>query len=323
MTSPALLASSALLLTMSATLADSPSQVVSFLKRITGTSVVAGHHNDRKIVEDPFKWTAAIRETTGREVGLWSSDFSFDYRIEGREQMTREASAQWKRGAIVNIMWHACPPTIPEPCTWDEGIMSQLTDEQWHELITPGTALHRTWLERVDSLVPHLRALETQGVEVLFRPLHEMNQKAFWWGGRPGPDGTRRLFQITHDRLTKHHGLKNLVWIWNVQDLSRDFEAYDPGPDYWDILSFDVYADSGFTSEKYEDLAALAGNKPFGIGECSVLPTPAELAAQPRWSFFMGWAGLVHEKNTADEIRATYADPRVLTLEEMPGWAAR
>jgi NAD(P)-dependent dehydrogenase (short-subunit alcohol dehydrogenase family) len=88
---------------MSATLADSTSQVVTFLKSITGTSVVAGHHNDRKIVEDPFKWTAAIRETTGREGGLWSSDFSFDYRIEGREQMIREAAAQWKRGAIVNI----------------------------------------------------------------------------------------------------------------------------------------------------------------------------------------------------------------------------
>jgi mannan endo-1,4-beta-mannosidase len=237
--------------------------------------------------------------------------------------MIREAAAQWKRGAIVNIMWHACPPTMPEPCTWDEGIMSQLTDEQWRELITPGTPLNLVWLERVDSLVPHLRALEAEGVEVLFRPLHEMNQKAFWWGGRPGPDGTRRLFQITHDRLTKHHGLKNLVWVWNVQDLSRDFAEYDPGPDYWDILSFDIYADSGFTREKYEDMLRLAGDKPFGIGECKVLPTPGELEAQPRWSFFMGWAGLVHENTSAEAIRATYAEPRVLTLEEMPGWAPR
>jgi mannan endo-1,4-beta-mannosidase len=314
---------SLLLLTASCTLADAPSQVVTFLRGITGKSVVSGHHNDRKIVAEPFKWTEAIRATTGKDPGFWSSDFSFDYRIEGREEMIREAAAQWKRGAIVNIMWHACPPTMPEPCTWDEGIMSQLTDEQWHELITPGTPLNLVWLERVDSLVPHLRQLEAQGVEVLFRPLHEMNQKAFWWGGRPGPDGTRRLYQITHDRLVKHHGLKNLVWVWNVQDLSRDFAAYDPGPEYWDILSFDVYADSGFTLEKYEDMAALAGAKPFGIGECSVLPTPVQLAAQPRWSFFMGWAGLVHEKSTADEIRAAYADPRVLTLEEMPGWAPR
>jgi hypothetical protein len=27
--------------------------------------------------------------------------------------------------------------------------------------------------------------------------------------------------------------------------------------------------------------------KPIAIGECDILPTPEELAAQPRWTFFM------------------------------------
>jgi beta-mannanase len=174
-------------------------------------------------------------------------------------------------------------------------------------------------MERVDALVPYFRYLEERGVEVLFRPLHEMNQGAFWWGGRPGADGSLRLYQITHDRLVKHHGLRRLIWVWNIQDLRRDFADYDPGAAYWDVMSLDVYAKSGFTQQKYEDVLAVARGKPIGIGECDRLPTPEQLDAQPRWTFFMGWAGLVHERNTPEAIRATYASPRVLTRDELPG----
>jgi mannan endo-1,4-beta-mannosidase len=172
----------------------------------------------------------------------------------------------------------------------------------------------------VDSLVPYLRYLEDRGVEVLFRPLHEMNQGSFWWGGRPGPGGTMRLYQITHDRLMKYHGLSNLIWVWDVQDLSRDIAEYNPGPSYWDIMAYDVYNKSGFTQEKYEEVLKVAGDKPIAIGECDRLPSPEVLNSQPRWVFFMGWASLIHERNTPELIRATYDSPRVVTLDKLPGW---
>ena len=46
----------------------------------------------------------------------------------------------------------------------------------------------------------------------------------------------------------------------------------------------------------------------------------AELAAQPRWTFFMPWAELVYKGQDDTQLRALYADPRVVTLDEMPGW---
>lgn len=55
---------------------------------------------------------------------------------------------------------------------------------------------------------------------------------SFWWGGRPGPDGTRRLYQITHDYLKYDKNLTNLIWTWNIQDfgtLLEDADAYNPG----------------------------------------------------------------------------------------------
>mmetsp|Transcript_24578 Transcript_24578/g.70851 ORF Transcript_24578/g.70851 Transcript_24578/m.70851 type:complete len:163 (-) Transcript_24578:858-1346(-) len=55
---------------------------------------------------------------------------------------------------------------------------------------------------------------------------------SFWWGGRPGPSGTRRLYQITHDYLCHNKNLTNLIWTWNIQDfvtLQSDADAYNPG----------------------------------------------------------------------------------------------
>ena len=138
--------------------------------------------------------------------------------------------------------------------------------------------------------------------------------------GRPaGARGTARLFQITRDYLEKEKGLTNLVWVWDVQDLDWTWAEYDPGAAYWDVLALDVYGD-GYTARKYEAILALAGDKPVAIGECEKLPTAAELAAQPRWTFFMPWAELVYEGQDEAQIRALYADPRVVTLDEMPGW---
>jgi hypothetical protein len=34
----------------------------------------------------------------------------------------------------------------------------------------------------------------------------------------------------------------------------------------------------------------------------------------------MGWAELVQQNNSDDEIRTLYASERVLTLDELPGW---
>lgn len=59
--------------------------------------------------------------------------------------MIYEAEREYKSGAVVNLMYHACPPTLSEPCDWNKGIMSKLTDEQWNNLITDGSALNMAW----------------------------------------------------------------------------------------------------------------------------------------------------------------------------------
>lgn len=296
------------------------SKVLKYLYSISGNKTLSGQHNKEPNAE-PLKWTEFINQTTGKYPALWSGDFLFQQEnMDARWTMIHEAKKQWEKGAVINLMWHACPPDEGEPCGWDPGLLNaQLDDNQWKELVTDGTPLNETWKRRMDEIAIYLQFLEDNGVEVLFRPLHEMNQGKFWWGGRPGPDGTALLYRIVHDYFTSVKGLTNLVWVWDMQDMSRDFESYNPGNKYWDVFGFDVY-DNGYDDSWYNYILPIAGNKPIAIGECAKLPSPAVLAAQPRWVFFMPWAELVKESNTAKEITEIYKNPRVITLDEMPGW---
>lgn len=295
-------------------------QVLGFLYSISGKKTVAGQHN-KEPNADPDMWTKYIKKTTGKYPALWSGDFLFQQEnIDERWTMIKEAKKQWDKGAIINIMWHACPPDHGEPCGWDPGLLNaQLDDGQWKEIITDGTPLNQAWKKRMDDIAVYLQYLKDNGVEVLFRPLHEMNQGKFWWGGRPGPDGTARLYQITHDYLTDIKGLDNLIWVWDMQDMSWDFEEYNPGDEYWDVFAFDVY-DNGYDKKWYDYILPIAGDKPMAIGECSKLPSPEVLNEQPRWVFFMPWAELVKESNSEEKINKVYNTPQVITLDEMPGW---
>ncbi len=294
-------------------------KLLGLLDAIAGSRTLTGQHN-REPNAQPTLWTDAIHATTGSYPALWSGDFLFQQEnIAARGTLVQEAKRQWGLGAVVHLMWHACPPDHGEPCEWQGqgGVLSHLDDDRWTELVTDGTPLNRAWKSRLDVIAGFLLELQTAGVAVLFRPLHEMNQGQFWWGGRPGPHGTARLYQITHDYLERQKGLTNLVWVWDVQDLDWSWASYDPGA--WDVLAMDMYGD-GYTAQKYATLLALAKGKPIAIGECAKLPTAAELAAQPRWTFFMAWAELVYSNNSEQQIRDLYADPRLVTLAEMPGW---
>lgn len=306
--------------------AQTPFESLNYLYSIQGSHVIGGMHN-RQPNSNPNSYSQQLYNITGVWPGLYSADFQFEpNEIANRQTMVNQAIQEWNNGAMVNIMWHACNPAKGEPCYWDNnGVLSQMSEWEWSQLITDGTPINNSWKSRMDDIAYYLQQLEDAGVEVFFRPLHEMNQGMFWWGGRPGPNGTARLYQITYDYLTYTKGLTNLIWVWNLQDfstLASDLNSYDPGGQYWDVLTLDMYWSDGqgYTTAKYNAMANKAGNKPMGIGECQDLPAVNLLASQPKWSFFMGWSELVFQGNSNQKIQEIYWSDRVITLNEMPGW---
>jgi len=298
-------------------------ETLNYLYEISGTKTLAGQ-NSRQ-------YWRKMQQIAGDYPAVWGEDMLY-YPSNGtgsmtqwRELITHDAKQRWIEGAVISMMFHACPPTESEPCDWrgrdDTGVLGTLSNEQWQELITDGTTLNRNWKARLDAIYPYLKELDDAGVELLFRPLHEMNQGAFWWGGRPGTNGTAKLYQITRDYLEKTKNLTNLIWVWNVQDfstLTEDLKNYDPGRDYWDVLSLDIYGSDGqgYTTSKYNLLKNKAEGRPIAIGECDVLPSSVILASQPDWTFFMGWNELTQQKNSDATIYGIYNASNVLTLNQ-------
>ncbi len=297
--------------------AQTPHNTLNYLYEIQGKKTLSG--------QEGLQYWEPMHTVTGMYPALWGDDFSFynwggtSSMPEWRSMVTAQAKARWAEGAFISLMFHACPPTQAEPCNWDGGVISSLTDAQWNDLITDGGTLNANWKARLDVIYPYLKELQDEGVEVFFRPLHEMNQGQFWWAGRKGANGTARLFQITHDYLEKEKGLTNLIWVWDLQDfstLASDLNDYDPGENYWDILALDVYWSdgTGYTTSKYNLMKNKANGKPIAIGECDVLPSSSLLHSQPDWTFFMGWCELTQQKNSDATIKAIYEADNVLTL---------
>ena len=291
--------------------------VLDYLKTIGGHSTVAGIHN-REPNAKPNLQTDRLFSKVARYPGLWSGDFLFSARdVSNRWTMMHECKKEWDQGSIVQLMAHIAPPNQPESTTWKGGVLSHLSDQEWTNLLTDGGDLNKIFKSRLDGLTVYFQYLKDNGVQVLFRPFHEMNQKAFWWGGRKGPEGTAKLYRMTHDYLAGTKGLTNIIWVWDMQDMSRDFAEYNPGDAYWDIFAFDVYAD-GYNQSWYDYVVTIAGSKPMAIGECAKLPAPGILTAQPRWCFFMSWAELTFSRNSDQQILDLYNSTNVITREHLP-----
>ncbi|MGI4742725.1 MAG: glycosyl hydrolase [Janthinobacterium lividum] len=302
--------------------AQTPLKSLNYLYAISGVKTIGGIHN-KEPLNMPRAYTDQLQFVTGKTAGLWGGDFLFNSYAD-RWTMIYEAEKQWQQGAFVTLTWHACNPAQNvSPCTFGTGVTSTMSNADWADLVTDGTVLNTRWKSWLDELVPYFKYLKARGVEVAFRPFHEINQPAFWWGGRSGPTGSLKLYQLTHDYLKNTKGLDNILWVWNIQDfptLATDVNNYSPGSSYFDVASLDFYNGDGLTTAKYNAMQAVAGTKPIAIGEIGVMPTAAQLAAQPKWTYFMGWSDLVFSQNTQAQLISLYSATNVLTLGQMPGW---
>jgi len=203
-----------------------------------------------------------------------------------------------------------------------DSVQGKLNDQQWHDLVTPGTDLNERWKSQVDVIAWHLKQLKNAGVPVLWRPYHEMNGDWFWWGKKPGDDGYKKLYRMLYDRLVKFHHLDNLLWVYDCNEVTPNVDSYDayfPGVDVVDILATDVYR-TGFAQEQYDQLLAVAGDKPIALGEVGAVPGPDVLKNQPRWAWFMAWGepGGFARPGQPNPFRAVYESDQALTLDELP-----
>lgn len=239
-----------------------------------------------------------------------------------RQALVETVKVQHAKGHIITLMWHALFPNPDGDCGSYNNLWmpSGCSQEQWMELVTPGTELHGYWLTQVDEVAGYLKQLCAARIPVLWRPYHEMNGVWFWWGNKPGPDGFSKLWKMLYERLTVHHGLNNLLWVWNTnapRDTKDDeafaYELFYPGPEWVDVLAADVYR-KDYRQSHHDDLLQLADGKPIALAEVGELPPNDILDQQPGWLWVMPWGHLGFLYNSAEEIDAFYGRNNVLPL---------
>jgi mannan endo-1,4-beta-mannosidase len=303
--------------------------LLSYLHSISGKYTLTGQHNFPNTKDTYTKQAAA---EYGKTPAIYGQDFGFAApgdkdAVAARPDIVAECKRQWQGGAIITLCWHAVPPTADEPVTFQPprdgsptntlaSVQGQLTDEQWKELLTPGTRLYQHWCDQVDVIAAFLKQLQDARVPVLWRPYHEMNGDWFWWGGRQGNYGTVALYRQMFDRFTYHHRLNNLIWVWSVDRPStprRQFSNFFPGTNYFDIASLDVYRND-YSQAYYDELLKLAAGKPIGLAEVGPPPSLEILKQQRNWTWWMLWSGMVGRggTNTIEVVN----DPLSLSLSD-------
>jgi mannan endo-1,4-beta-mannosidase len=303
--------------------------VLQLLQDLSGQYTLTGQHN---FPNTRGRNSAFAARYLGKTPAIFCSDFGFAKADDtdsylARPDIVQEAIRQYRSGALVDLCWHAVPPTADEPVTFRPlpgsdpqrlaSVQGRITDEQFQAVLTPGTPLHEHWCAQVDAIAVFLRQLQDAHVPVLWRPYHEMNGDWFWWGGRTGQYSTAALYRQLFDRLVNHHHLNNLIWVWSmdrVHNSGMEHAKYFPGIDYVDVLALDVYQ-GDFAPAYYDSLVALSQGKPLALDEVGNPPSREVLQQQPRWVYYGVWTGMV--RNTPrQQYDVLLHDPRILNLED-------
>ncbi|KAK2601319.1 hypothetical protein N8I77_010777 [Diaporthe amygdali] len=295
--------------------------LLKYLGSIYGKNILSGQQDQASL-----DW---VTTNVGKTPAILGVDF-MDYtesRISRGASSTDvdKAIAFAAKGGIINFVWHWGAPvglydTAEQP--WYSGFYTAATDFNLTTALKDTTNANYTLLIKdIDSIAVQLQKLESAGVPVLFRPLHEAEGKWFWWGAQ-GPEPAKKLWNIVYDRITNYHKINNVLWVWN--SVAADWY---PGSSTVDVVSADTYTqgDHGPISATYNSLLSLVNDtKIIAAAEIGSVMDPAQLKLyQADWVYFVVWSGDFISGgtwNTLDFLKSVYSSDYVLTLDEIQGW---
>jgi mannan endo-1,4-beta-mannosidase len=254
-----------------------------------------------------------LHQVTGRKPALLGLDY-----IDPKEWPgVAERAIDWHRaGGVVTLCWHWGAPDI------GGGYENSKKDFDVDAALAPGTPQHRAMTAQMVEVAAQLAILRDARVPVLWRPFHEFSGDWFWWG-KHGPAGFRKLWAMMFDDFTRVRRLDNLIWVlgWAGQNVDP---AYYPGRGQVDVAGADIYAsDHGNLAPMFAQVKRIVGAEvPICLHENGPVPDPTTLGPAADWLWFMTWHTrwlTEASQNTPDQLGAFYNAQRYLTLDELPG----
>ena len=201
-----------------------------------------------------------------------------------------------KAGGIVGCMWHWNMPTNDgQDWTCTPGSGDKETSFDVKKIFEPESDEYKQMIKDIDKVASTLKKLKQRKIPVLWRPLHEAGGMWFWWG--LDAEACNELWRVMYDRLTNHHGLNNLIWVWTSaaawnKPYSDGYYWY-PGDEYVDIVGIDVYnesAASNIRTKCFNMLKKKSPDKLVALTECgNVAKISAQWRGGSKWLYFAPW----------------------------------
>lgn len=166
------------------------------------------------------------------------------------------------------------------------------------KILTEGTLENKTMKRDLAEIATRLKALQSKGISVLWRPLHEASGNTenytggtawFWWGA-DGATTYKKLWQYMFTYF-QEQGVNNLVWVWT--GAYNDSNWY-PGDNYVDVVGADIYnvtkVETNTTT--FSKMQQTYPHKMITLSECGAISKISDmLTAGAYWSWFMPWTG--------------------------------
>lgn len=185
---------------------------------------------------------------------------------------------QWHQsGGIVSFMWHIHMPTnafVEQKSDW-EGFYIH-GEKPCHILpsrcATEETLENRIFQQKLEGVAQLLLYYQSQGIPIIWRPLHEASGRWFWWGAEDGA-AYKQLYRYMFDYFCQA-GVHNLIWVWTSETGDDDWY---PGDEYVDIVARDGYPKNNTThisqAEDFRRLRQAHPNKMTALPECNSVPS--------------------------------------------------
>lgn len=303
-------------------------RLMSYLRSIYGRQSLSG-----TLVGD----ADYVRKVTGKAPAILSGDFmsyspaAVKYAGSMPADDVETLIEQARQGHIITMLWHWHAPKdlinkmLKDDkgneinALWYKGFYTHATTFDVEKALAhPDSGDYQLLVANIDAIAAQLKKFSDAGVPVLWRPLHEAEGKWFWWGAK-GPKPFVELWRLMHDRLSSHHQLHNLIWVYTG---SANPDWY-PGDRYVDIIGTDAYpADvADPLSSIWEELQTrFAGQKLLALTEFGGVPDIAQTAKfGVWWVYFVSWGGDLGPMTMSDaDLIRIYHDPRVLNFEDLP-----
>lgn len=276
---------------------------------------------------------------TGRKPGYLDFDMcglAFSS-LEEKQSAVSELTDFVKSGGFVAITHHGLVPTINIANARPNGANNSryvLTREQFYEIMTEGTTLNRNFICELQIQAEFLQMLRSNGIPVIFRPMHEGNADWFWWGIHKEPpvsgEDVAVLYRYVVRYFTDTCGLDNIIWQFCPALNACQSELCDwyPGDRYVDMLSVDWYLPEHDYQYYYETMSAQCGKKPFAVSEyggdgnynASVYPLAETLSRVQAFldkGAKMAYVGFYFGMTPDQDCTLP---PHAITLEQMPAY---